>query len=182
MINLRQYYLDNSLRYSKWNYVPKRYVAAFAMLHQGEKTTAIWSVFADLYHSNGTHKKGFDEFLKATFVLNGKGKILEYKDPCYEGLVLSEEYPFSHSLMNGIKNIESVLDLESFFDVDEETMRKMLNVKYEDLLSLPLINNCEINQNVFDFVVARENQWHESNNTYYPFIEFTFQVLYQCYI
>lgn len=57
MINLRQYYLENSLRYSKRNYVPKKYVAAFAMLYQGEKITAIWSAFADLFHSNAMHKK-----------------------------------------------------------------------------------------------------------------------------
>ena len=28
---------------------------------------------------------------------------------------------------------------------------------------------------------ACQNNWHESSNTYYPFIEFTFQILYQCY-
>lgn len=26
-----------------------------------------------------------------------------------------------------------------------------------------------------------QNHWHDSKNTYYPFIQFTFQILYQCY-
>ena len=33
----------------------------------------------------------------------------------------------------------------------------------------------------YDVLERSQNQWHESNNTYYPFIEFTFQILYQCY-
>lgn len=177
MINLRHYYLDNSLRYSKWNYVPKRYVAAFAMLHQGKKITTIWSAFADLYHSNGTHKKGFDEFLESAFVLNGKGKILDYKDLRYKGVVLNEEFPFSHSLMNGIKSIETVLGLESFFDVDEETMRKMLNVKYEDLSVLPVIDNCGVNQSVFDFVLARECSLTQETKKYSDIAELFFSLL-----
>ena len=35
--------------------------------------------------------------------------------------------------------------------------------------------------NYYDVLERSQNQWHESNNTYYPFIEFTFQILYQCY-
>ena len=177
MINLREYYLNHSLRYSKWNYIPKRYFAAFAMLHKGEKITAIWTAFADLYHSNGTHKKAFDEFMKSTFVLNGKGKVLDYKDNAYSDMVLNEEYPFSKSLMNGIKNIEMVLGLESFFDVDEETIRKMLNVRYEDLLSLEPIINCGINQNIFDFVIARECSLTQETKKYSDIAETFFSLL-----
>ena len=42
----------------------------------------------------------------------------------------------------------------------------------------------QINQykNNYYYVLERcQYRWHESNNTYYPFIEFTFQILYQCY-
>ena len=35
--------------------------------------------------------------------------------------------------------------------------------------------------NYYDVLERSQNQWHESKNTYYPFIEFTFQILYQCY-
>ena len=35
--------------------------------------------------------------------------------------------------------------------------------------------------NYYDILERCQNQWHESNNTYYPFIQFTFQILYQCY-
>lgn len=35
--------------------------------------------------------------------------------------------------------------------------------------------------NYYDALERSQNQWHDSNNTYYPFIEFTFQILYQCY-
>ena len=35
--------------------------------------------------------------------------------------------------------------------------------------------------NYYDVLERSQNHWHENNNTYYPFIEFTFQILYQCY-
>ena len=35
--------------------------------------------------------------------------------------------------------------------------------------------------NYYDVLERCQRQWHESKNTYYPFIEFTFQILYQCY-
>lgn len=35
--------------------------------------------------------------------------------------------------------------------------------------------------NYYDVLERSQNNWHESKNTYYPFIEFTFQILYQCY-
>ena len=35
--------------------------------------------------------------------------------------------------------------------------------------------------NYYDVLERCQRQWHESQNTYYPFIEFTFQILYQCY-
>ncbi len=42
----------------------------------------------------------------------------------------------------------------------------------------------QINKYKDSYYVALErsqNQWHESNNSYLPFIEFTFQILYRCY-
>ena len=33
----------------------------------------------------------------------------------------------------------------------------------------------------YEALERSQNNWHESNNTYYPFIQFTFQILYQCY-
>ena len=35
--------------------------------------------------------------------------------------------------------------------------------------------------NYYDALQRSQYQWHESKNTYYPFTEFTFQILYQCY-
>ena len=79
MINLREYYTNNSIRYSRLDYVPKRYVAAFAMLHKGEKISAIWQLFSDLFHSNATHKKAFNAFMEESFVLSSKKKIISIK-------------------------------------------------------------------------------------------------------
>ena len=35
--------------------------------------------------------------------------------------------------------------------------------------------------NYYDALERSQNLWHDSKNSYYPFIEFTFQILYQCY-
>ena len=76
MINLREYYINNSIRYSRLDYVPKRYLAAFAMLHKGDKTSAIWQSFSELFHSNATHKEAFNAFMEESFVLSSKKKII----------------------------------------------------------------------------------------------------------
>ena len=177
MIDLAKYCSDNSIKYSKWNSIPKRYVAAFALLHKGEKTTAIWKALSDLYHSNGTHKSAFDKFFQETFVLNGKGKILELKDSYYFDMELVEEYPFSKSLMNGIKVIEQVLGLDSFYDVDEQTMKMMLNTRFEDVLAVSNVVNCGINQNVFDYVIARECLLNQKTIKYADIADLFFSLL-----
>ena len=41
------------------------------------------------------------------------------------------------------------------------------------------INNYK--ERYYEVLQRCQNQWHESKNTYYPFIEFMFQILYQCY-
>lgn len=33
----------------------------------------------------------------------------------------------------------------------------------------------------YDSLERSQNKWYENENTYYPFIQFTFQILYQCY-
>lgn len=33
----------------------------------------------------------------------------------------------------------------------------------------------------YEALEQSQNRWHESKNSYYPFIKFTFQILYQCY-
>lgn len=35
--------------------------------------------------------------------------------------------------------------------------------------------------NYYETLEKSQYRWHTSNNTYYPFIQFTFQILYQCY-
>ena len=35
--------------------------------------------------------------------------------------------------------------------------------------------------NYYDALERSQKQWHESKNTYYPFIEFMFQIIYECY-
>ena len=177
MINLREYYINNSIRYSRLDYVPKRYLAAFAMLHKGDKTSAIWQSFSELFHSNATHKEAFNAFMEESFVLSSKKKIISIKNPDYVGMILSSEYPFSESLKNGIMLIEKILQVESFYDADEETMKKMLGVKYEDVLNQPLILNCNINQNVFDFVIARECILNQETKKYSEIADTFFNLL-----
>ena len=177
MINLREYYTNNSIRYSRLDYVPKRYIAAFAMLHKGEKISAIWQLFSDLFHSNATHKKAFNAFMEESFVLSSKKKIISIKNPEYAGVMLSSDYPFSESLKNGIMLIEKILKVESFYDADEETMKKMLGVEYRDVLDQPTILNCGIDQNVFDFVIARECILNQKTKKYSEIAKTFFNLL-----
>ena len=159
MINLKQYTLDNSIKANRYILVPKRYVVGLANRHNDEKTPAIFKIFSELFNSNQTHRQEFDSFIDSTFELDAKKRIVLLKNENYKNLTLSEDYPFNSSLINGLQIIKEILGGIDLADITDEVLHKVMNIRIdqvEEICYRKQTINCEIDQNIFDFVMARE--------------------------
>lgn len=160
MINLRNYYLNNSIKVGRAHYVPKRYLAGMISLHMGEKASSIFKVFKDVFKTNAPYREGFDTFVEETFNLGPVHKIESLKDEKYQGMTLCEDYPFTSSINNGFRLIKEFLGIDSVADFSEEISYRLMHVRYHEfadfLRTKEKVINCGIDQNMFDFVIARE--------------------------
>ena len=159
MINLRKYEIENSVKAGRKLYVPKRYLAGFVLRHIGEKASSIFKLFCEVFGSNNTHRKEYDSFIESTFELGEVKKIIALKDQHYEGMVLSNDYPFTNSLLNGLQIVKEILGGIDLADITEEVLYKVMEIRLDQVKEVCERNsiiNCGINQNIFDFVIARE--------------------------
>lgn len=160
MINLRDYYLNNSIKVGRIHYVPKRYLAGMISLHMGEKASSIFKTFKDVFKSNALYREGFDAFVDEAFVLGPVYKVESLKDEKFQGMTLSEDYPFTSSINNGFILIKEFLGVDSVTDFSEEILYRLMHVRYHEfaefLRTKEKVVNCGIDQNMFDFVIARE--------------------------
>lgn len=160
MINLRDYYLNNSIKVGRIHYVPKRYLAGMISLHMGEKASSIFKVFKDAFKTNAQYRQGFDAFVEETFILGPVHKVESLKDEKYQGMTLSEDYPFTSSINNGFRLIKEFLGVDSVADFSEEISYRLMHVRYHEfaefLRTKEKVVNCGIDQNMFDYVIARE--------------------------
>ena len=159
MINIRQFILNNSIKANRKTFVPKRYVSGLLNRYSNEKTPTIFKIFSELFNSNQTHRQEFDSFVEDTFDLDSKKRIVGFKNDKYRGITLSEDYPFNSSLLNGLQIIKEILGGIDLANITDEVLHKVLNIRIdqvEEICSRKQIINCEIDQNIFDFVMARE--------------------------
>ena len=160
MINLRDYFLNNSIKVGRIHYVPKRYLAGMISLHIGEKASSIFKVFKDVFKTNAQYREGFDAFVEEAFVLGPVHKVESLKDEKFQGMTLNEDYPFTSSINNGFRLIKEFLGVDSVTDFSEEISYRLMHVRYHEfaefLRTKEKVVNCGIDQNMFDFVIARE--------------------------
>ena len=160
MINLRDYYLKNSIKVGRTHYVPKRYLAGMLSLHMGEKASSIFKIFKDVFNTNASYREGFDAFVEEVCVLGPVHKVESLKNEKYQGMTLNEDYPFTSSINNGFRLIKEFLGVDSVTEFSEEISYRLMHVRYHEfaefLRTKEKVVNCGIDQNMFDFVVARE--------------------------
>ena len=160
MINLKKNYLDNSIKVGRNHYVPKKYLAGFISLHIGEKASSIFRRFQSHFHANLESREDYDHFVEQTYILGDVKKVITLKDDKYNNIFLNEDYPFTNSLNNGLRLIKEFLHIESINDLTEEVTYRLMSIRYfelsEFLKEKGCIVNCGIDQNLFDFVIARE--------------------------
>lgn len=142
----------------KKTFVPKQYLAALLMMHKDEKVTSLYKLVMNTFKTNHTYRADYDAFIKETFELDEKKKIIALKNLDYENKNLTTEFPFFFSLENGVSIIKSLLGITDFSDY-ELLYHQISNIRFEQLKEFdnqkPYFT-CGISQNVFDFVVARE--------------------------
>ena len=176
MINLKQYFLNNSIKANRSTFVPKSYAVALAKLHSNEKTNNIFKVFSELFKSSQPYREQFDVFLESTFHIDSK-RIVSLKDNKYEDTYLSEDYPFSSSLTNGLQIVKEILGETDLANIPlANVMRIGLGEVEEVCLKKPIIN-CGINQGFFDYVIAREHLLNQHTMNTHEIAEFFFKVL-----
>ena len=161
MINIKDFVAENSIKTGRTTSVPKRFLAGLIALHLGEKAGTIFEHFVEAYKTNNTYRKSFDEFLNENFVLGKAKKVVEMNSEKYKDSYIHFDYPFSNTLNNGLRLIKDYLNIESIQDLAEDTLYRLTTIRcneFNNFLNSRETNeiNCGINQNVFDFVIARE--------------------------
>ena len=76
-------------------------------------------------------------------------------------MTIQSDYPFSNSLNNGIRLAKDYLGIESINGLSEGDIFKLTTIPYQEFENFlktreSNVYNCGVNQDVFDFVVARE--------------------------
>lgn len=166
MIDLRQYYKDKSIKAGRKFYIPKKYIIGFALLHKGEKSSSIFQRIKsiDQFRGIGQSRKEYDYLIEETFELGDVNKIIAPKDFSAFEYLLDTEYPFKRSLEHGISLIRQYLDINDNQEIGEEEIRRLLNINVYELNKYreKYRNfNSAINQNIFDFVIARDAYLNE---------------------
>ena len=159
MINLRELIINNSVKAARKLYIPKSYLAAFVLRHKGEKASSVFRISMDIFDSNNRYRAGYDSFIDENFNLGDVKKILSLKDGCFENISLSEDYPFTSSLINGLQTIKAILGGIDLANINDEVLRRIMEIRISqvrDICSSNRILNCGLDQGMFDFVIARD--------------------------
>jgi hypothetical protein len=159
MINIKDYYLNNSIKLARQLIVPKRYLAAFVSLYNGEKAASIFKNVKDVFGTNAGYRESYDLFIDETFELAPLKKIVSIKKPEYQNMTLSSGYPFTDSLRNGLRIIKDILGFEDLNEISDDLLFRLMDIRLPMVKEVCFRNqtiNCGIDQNIFDFVIARE--------------------------
>lgn len=159
MIDIKNYYLNNSVKLARQLVVPKRYLAAFVYFYKGEKIPSIFKNIKEVFNTNDGYRDMFDSFIAETFELASHKKIASIKKPEYQNMFLMNNYPFNNSLENGLHIIKDVLGFEDISEISDDLLYKLMDIRFpmvKETCDKNQIINCGIDQNIFDFVIARE--------------------------
>lgn len=159
MINIKDYYLNNSIKLARQLFVPKRYLAAFVSLYKGKKASSIFKNIKDVFGTSAGYRESYDLFIDETFELAPLKKIVSIKKPQYQNMTLSSGYPFTDSLRNGLRIIKDILGFEDLNEISDDLLFRLMDIRLPMVKEVCFKNqaiNCGIDQNIFDFVIAKE--------------------------
>ena len=160
MINISDYKNEHSFKISKNDYVPKKYLACYIMLFKGRLLGNAFQCFVKTFSSNQTYRDSFTRFAYETIQFDENRRIAGVINPDYQGISLCELNPFLDSLNNGLSIIKQTMSINDISAISEEESRLLLQTNLSDVKNAIGLNinhiNCGINQDIFDFVVAKD--------------------------
>lgn len=179
-MNLFEFKETNLFEIRKNVRLSRQYFYIFCKQFVGKKVSTIYSRFKEDFKSPMNAKK-FEYILQWDFKIDAETKLISEKTKKYEDLYTLDDHLFLKSLENGFKLIKSItgfnLDLLNT-EITPQIRKQISDIKIADVIDATKNQekiNCGINQNLFDFAIAREIILNKTSKTINP--HFIFQEL-----
>ncbi len=179
-MNLFEFKETNLFEIRKNVRLSRQYFYIFCKQFVGEKVSTLYSRFKEGFNSQMNAKK-FKYILQWDFKIDAETKLISEKTKKYENLCTLYDHLFLKSLENGSKLIKSLTGLNTDLlntEITPQIRKQIIDIQIADIIGATKNQekiNCGINQNLFDFIVAREIILNKTNETINP--HFIFQEL-----
>ncbi len=163
----------NLIKVRKNVWLSKQYFYIFAKKFIGKKLSTLYTSFSKNFGSIIKSKR-FYYMIAYDFNLSEDNVLISEKISKYENLYIREDYMFEESLQNGLAIISKLTNLTPNIlntEITPEIKNLLLNVKVQDVEATTIENkkiNCGIDQNLFDFTIARETILNKENSNINP--------------
>ncbi len=180
LVNLFEFKETNLFEIRKNVWLSRQYFYIFCKQFVGKKISTLYSRFKESFKSPIKTKK-LEYILQRDFKIDEDTKLISEKIKKYEDLYTLDDHLFLKSLDNGSKLIKSLTGTNTDFLNTETTpqIRKQISdIQIADIIGATKNQekiNCGINQNLFDFTIAREIILNKTNEIINP--HFIFQEL-----
>lgn len=179
-MNLFEFKETNLFEIRKNVWLSRQYFYIFCKQFVGKKVSTLYSRFKECFNSPMKTKK-FEYILQWDFKIDDETKLISYKTKKYENHCTLDDHLFLKSLENGSKLIKSLTGTNTDLlntEITPQTRKQISDIQIADIIGATKNQektNCGINQNLFDFAVARETILNKTNETINP--HFIFQEL-----
>ncbi len=179
-MNLFEFKETNLFKIRKNVWLSRQYFYIFCKQFVGKKVSTLYSRFKEGFNSPMKVKK-FEYILQRDFKIDAETKLISEKTKKYENLCTLDDHLFLKSLKNGFKLIKSLTGLNIDLlntEICPQTRKQISDIQIADIIGATKNQekiNCGINQNLFDFTIARETILNKTNETINP--QFIFQEL-----
>ena len=179
-MNLFEFKRENLIEIRKNVRLSRQHFYIFCKQYVGEKVSKLYSRFKESFKSPIKTKK-LEFILQRDFKIDEDTKLISEKIKKYEDLYTLDDHLFLKSFESGFKLVKSLtglnLDLLNT-EITPEIRKQILNIQIADIIGTTETQqkiNCGINQNLFDFTIARETILNKENTEVNP--QFIFQEL-----
>ncbi len=176
-VNLFEFKRTNLFEIRKNVLLSRQYFYIFCKQFVGEKVSRLYRRFKESFNSPMYARK-FEFILQQDFKIYEETKLISEKIKKYEELNTQDDHLFLKSFENGFKLIKSLtglnLDLLNT-EITPEIRKQILNIQIADIIVATETQqkiNCGINQNLFDFTIARETILNQGNTEVNPLLSF----------
>lgn len=178
-MNLFEFKETNLFEIRKNVWLSRQYFYIFCKQFVGKKVSTLYSSFKDGFNSPMNAKR-FKYILQWDFKIDAETKLISEETKKYENLYTLDDHLFLKSLENGFKLIKSLTGTNTNLlntEITPQIRKQISDIQIADIIDATKNQekiNCGINQNLFDFTIAREiilNKTNETTNPHFIFQE-----------